>query len=139
MTAAAAADPDTEPRTLDLLQKQGAASTNAIVHHLQNSDTFTKWSDYLSNSIRRRDDEDGYKLDQGIDIAIQRGTLQKLTEGDVHPYQDVDVLGKKPMEIADFIWEEVMRQKNENGAAGEEYSSGELIVLCGLSGTGKVR
>lgn len=130
-----AESPSSPPITLRILKQEGATSTNAIVSYFQDSEAFLRWSNFLSNSIRQRDDEDGYKLHQGIDIAIQRGTLSELTDSDRVEYHNVDVLGKTPTDISNFIWDEVQRKKE----ALTDPEDGELIVLCGLSGTGKVR
>jgi hypothetical protein len=120
---------------LDVLQRKDASSTNALLNHFVKNDTFAKWADYQSTSILTRDAEDGDKLQHGIDIAVERGTLQKLDTEKMQPYLDVDVVGKTPDEVASFIWDKVVAQKAELSSKDE----GELIVLCGLSGTGKVR
>jgi len=119
--------------TLDILLRKDASSTNAILDHFANNDTFLKWSAYQSETILLRDAEDGEKLQQGIDIAIERGTLEKLTPDKLQPYLDVDVLGKTPEEVSSFIWNQVLDKKKELS----DSQDGELIVLCGLSGTGK--
>ena len=120
--------------TLDILLRKDASSTNAILDHFANNDTFRKWTAYQSETILLRDAEDGEKLQQGIDIAIERGTLEKLTPDKLQPYLDVDVLGKTPEEVSSFIWNQVLDKKKELS----DSQDGELIVLCGLSGTGKV-
>jgi urease gamma subunit len=119
------------------------ASTTAVLRFLKDSDTFLRWSSVLSNAIRRRDDEDGFKLHHGIAIAINRGTLLELTEeeralADVS-YESVDVLGKTPVEVSNFIWERVKLRKLALATnSSDDNNAGELIALCGLSGTGKV-
>lgn len=130
--------------TLNMLKEKGVTSTTAVMCYFKDSDTFLSWSNFLSSTIRQRDDEDGYKLHHGIDIAIKRGTLAELTETEraaaAVAYESVDVLGKTPTEVSDFIWEQVKRKKEALLAAKslEENGTGELIALCGLSGTGKV-
>jgi adenylylsulfate kinase-like enzyme len=47
------------------------------------------------------------------------------------PYTEIDVLGKTPGEVADIIM--------NNISDGSTTGRGSVIVLCGLSGTGKVR
>ncbi len=135
---------DCESLTLDTLKQKGVASTTAVLSFLKDSDVFLRWSSFLSNAIRQRDDEDGFKLHRGIMIAIHRRTLLELTEEEralaAVAYESVDVLGKTPVEVSDFIWEQVKRKKEALLAtnSSDENDAGELIALCGLSGTGKV-
>ena len=49
------------------------------------------------------------------------------------PYVEIDVLGKTPDAVAD----EIIGHAEKHKAAGND--AGSVIVLCGLSGTGKVR
>jgi len=124
---------DSESITLDTLKQKGVASTTAVLRFLKDSDTFLRWSSFLSNAIRRRDDEDGFKLHHGIAIAINRGTLLDLTEEEralaAVSYESVDVLGKTPVKL---------RKLALATNSSDENDAGELIALCGLSGTGKV-
>jgi hypothetical protein len=134
---------DSESITLDTLKQKGVASTTSVLRFLKDSDTFLRWSSFLSNAIRRRDDEDGFKLHHGIAIAINRGTLLDLTEEEralaAVSYESVDVLGKTPVEVSNYIWEQVKLRKLALATnSSDENDAGELIALCGLSGTGKV-
>jgi len=53
--------------------------------------------------------------------------------------ESVDVLGKTPVEVSNYIWEQVKLRKLALATnSSDENDAGELIALCGLSGTGKV-
>lgn len=119
--------------TFDILERRDASTTNSIIQHFESDQTFLSWADYQSKMILKRDEEDGEKLQHGIDVAVERGTLQKLSKDKEQAYENVDVVGKTPGEVSDKIWEEVLKQKERLAGAAD----GELIVLCGLSGTGK--
>jgi cytidylate kinase len=111
--------------TYDLLQLQDALTSNAIISTLNSNEAFLALSEFEGKLIRQRDDEDGFKLDAGIAIGIGRGSIP--SEHDAEPYRDIDVLGKTPEEVASIIMQDV----------GDAVNTGALIVLCGLSGTGK--
>jgi len=71
-----------------------------------------------------RDEEDAAKLKVGIEHAQAKGVLEKITPA---PYDQIDVFGKSADEVADIMI----------GKLGEKASSGCVLVLVGLSGTGK--
>lgn len=73
--------------------------------------------------IIKRDNEDDVKLAAGIKIAVDKGVL--VANPDVAPVRKVDVVGKN----ADGVAEEIMSQ-----LPGKD---GNVIILQGLSGTGK--
>ena len=75
--------------------------------------------------ILRRDAEDGDKLAAGIAMAVEKGVLQ--ADPPVEPLTKVDVLGK----TADAVAQEIV------AALGSAPSAGCVVVLQGLSGTGK--
>jgi len=113
--------------TRALLSEQSAAATNAIIDRYGTDVHFLSLSQSEGDATLRRDNEDGEKLQRGIDLAKERGVL----DPDFVPeeYVSVDVLGKTPSQVADEILVRV-----DDSAGG---SAGRLVILCGLSGTGK--
>ena len=70
--------------------------------------------------------EDARKLQAGVELSIASGQLARQ---DAPPaYMSIDVMGKTPDEVCDIILRDM-------GAAVRD--SGGIVVLCGLSGTGK--
>jgi len=64
-------------------------------------------------------------LQAGVERFIQAGQLSKQT---VPPtYKSIDVVGKSPNEVCDIILNDL----------GDAVTNGGVVVLCGLSGTGK--
>ena len=76
-------------------------------------------------AIQARDDEDGDKLAAGIKAAIQRGALQP--DPPVEPTCRIEVMGKS----ADAVAAEIIQK------LGRAPSTGCVLILQGLSGTGK--
>lgn len=111
--------------TIECLRKQNAETSNAIIQYFGSNELFKKLSTSEGTLIQQRDAEDDEKLQKGIDLSIEKGVLRKdfLPEA----YNKVDVLGKTADEVADEILGHV--------AANGEKSA--VIVICGLSGTGK--
>ena len=75
--------------------------------------------------IRQRDKKDSEKLQKCIDLALEKGVLSK--DFVPEPYIKVDVLGKSAEDVANEILDHVATNSR----------SSEVIVLVGLSGTGK--
>lgn len=75
--------------------------------------------------ICQRDKEDSEKLQKCIDLALEKGVLSK--DFVPEPYIKVDMLGKSAEDVANEILDHV--------ATNSRLS--EVIVLVGLSGTGK--
>jgi hypothetical protein len=117
------------PISYAILKEQNATTSNAIIEHYESNEAFRKLSEFEGDSTIQRDMEDDSKLAKGIAFAQEKGVL------DPHhvpqPYTDIDVLGKTPQDVASMI----MNQISEGATKGK----GSVIVLCGLSGTGKVR
>ncbi|CAB9527234.1 expressed unknown protein [Seminavis robusta] len=111
----------------ELLKKQNAETSNAIIEHMASNENFAKLSKFEGDSTVQRDKEDADKLQVGIDYAKEKGVIDKNYVPE--PYVNLDVLGKTPDKVAD----EILEQVNKGG----DSSSGSVIVLCGLSGTGK--
>jgi len=127
--------------TYDILSEQNATTTNAIIEHYTSppssspndntsASSFLRLSESEGASILRRDDEDGSKLQKGIDVAKDKGVLDPNFVPE--KYISIDVLGKSPEDVAN----EILQFVKEDGGVG---SGGGVVVLCGLSGTGKVR
>lgn len=112
--------------SLDLLTKQNAETSNALITHWKDSADFLKLAQYEGDLTIRRDEEDGVKLQIGIDFAKSKGVIDPnyVPETYVH----IDVLGKTPDSVAN----EMLAKVKENST-----EAGSVIVLCGLSGTGK--
>jgi len=111
--------------TKEVLDLQNADTSNRIIELLENDEKFAFLSNFEGEQINSRDIEDDSKLAAGIHIGINRGSLPK--EHNCEPYKTIDVLGKTPQQVVDVILSDV----------GEAAKTGSLIVLCGLSGTGK--
>lgn len=78
----------------------------------------------------KRDNEDDSKLAKGIAFAQQKGVLDPKHVP--QPYTQIDVLGKTPEEVATTIITQVQEKSKETNK-----TKGSVVVLCGLSGTGK--
>ena len=115
----------------ELLKKQNAETSNAIIEHWASSADFAKLAKFEGDLTVKRDQEDADKLQVGIDYAKEKGVIDPKYVPE--PYVSLDVLGKTPDEVASIIIESV-----EKANSGDDASSGSVIVLCGLSGTGKV-
>ena len=107
------------------LKKQNAETSAAIIGLLAEDADFAKLAKYEGEAIVARDAEDAAKLQSGVDGSIAKGVLAKLNPPP--EYLTIDVLGKSPDDVCGVIMENM-------GAACE---SGGVVVLCGLSGTGK--
>ena len=118
----------------DTLQQQNADTSNAIINYLSSNQLFIDLSLKEGNLIQIRDDEDNDKLKVGIEYAQKKGVI------DVNfvpqPYISIDVYNKTPEEVADTILQYV-QDHPKNNDEGNSGDSGYVIVLVGLSGTGK--
>lgn len=115
------------PILLSLLKKQNAETSNALIDAYTSSPSFQSLSKAEGDLILQRDQEDAEKLQVGIDYAKSKGVIDP--DFIPEPYVTIDVLGKSPDQVSDMILAKV----NESKTAEE----GSVIVLCGLSGTGK--
>ena len=91
----------------------------------QDDESFKAYAEKLSEDIIRRDQEDGEKLAKGIQLAVDKGVLPADVE--VEPTTSVCVSGK----TADAVADEIIT------ALGDAGSTGCVLILTGLSGTGK--
>ena len=78
------------------------------------------------------------KLQKGIDIAKSKGVLDPKYVPE--EYISVDVMGKNPEVVADEILDIVRKGGSSDDDDDDEGKGGAggVVVLCGLSGTGKV-
>eukprot|EP00300_Choanocystis_sp_HF-7_P033389 c45728_g1_i1.p1 GENE.c45728_g1_i1~~c45728_g1_i1.p1 ORF type:complete len:328 (-),score=92.32 c45728_g1_i1:59-988(-) len=102
----------------------GYKSTNAIIDEFHGDALFEEVSTHETAGIIQRDNEDNEKLEKGIQLAVSKGVLPAHV--DVEPVRKVDVLGRTADDVADDII-----------AAIGDAEGGKVIVLQGLSGTGK--
>jgi hypothetical protein len=111
--------------TWELLKLQDASTSAAVIAALEGDEDFQVASKAQAQAIRQRDDEDGEKLAKGIQAAIAK----KVLPSDLvpEPYKEIDVLGKTPDDVARSIVADL----------GRAASTGCVVVMCGLSGTGK--
>lgn len=111
--------------TLDLLKKQDATTSAAIINTLKSDKGFQKYSQQVTAEIVGRDQEDGDKLQKGIDLAINKKVLPAKV--DVEKVMVVKVDTKSPEAVA----------KEIISALGDAPSKGCVLTLQGWSGTGK--
>ena len=108
----------------DLLSKQNAETSTALIAHYEDNNDFTALSTKEGADILARDNEDAEKLQVGIDYAKKKGVIDPNFVPE--EYITIDVLGKTPSLVADEILAEMGKKEGES-----------VIVICGLSGTGK--
>lgn len=116
----------------EILKKQNAETSNAVIDFFAGNDAeFAKLAKYEGDLTVTRDKEDDEKLAVGIDFAKSKGVIDPDFQPE--PYTQIDVLGKTPDQVADTILESVKSSSNSDNNKG----GGSVIVLVGLSGTGK--
>lgn len=116
--------------TYSLLKKQNSETSNAVIQYHADSSRFSNLAKVEGDAILRRDQEDADKLQTGIDYAKEKGVIDPKFVP--QPYVEINVLGKNPDDVSKDILSHVDGFKKENGGA-----SGFVVVICGLSGTGK--
>ena len=100
-------------------------SSNAVLKAFESEPTFNAVSKKETEMILSRDKEDDEKLAAGIRIAVDKGVLSADVQ--VEAVTSIDVFGKS----ADAVADEII------GHLGEATSKGCVVVMQGLSGTGK--
>jgi cytidylate kinase len=108
-----------------LLAASDSTTTSAIIDAFKADETFVKLSSGLTNEIVARDQEDADKLAAGVQLAVDKGVLE--AQPPVEPTTTIDVLGK----TADQVAGEIIT------GLGDAVSTGCVMILTGLSGTGK--
>ncbi|KAH9599413.1 Cytidylate kinase domain [Trypanosoma melophagium] len=109
--------------TPTLLRLQDDVCSSAALQLLKNIDAFKKLALAEGNDIIRRDAEDAEKLNAGINIARAKGVL--ADNPNVPQPTRIQVAGLTAQEVT----EEILRQL--------PTKVGNIIVMQGLSGTGK--
>lgn len=112
--------------SLATLKAQDDRTSTAICGVLKGNAAFTKLSTKEGDDIITRDREDDEKLGVGIQIAVKKGVLP--ADPNVAPVRKISVVGKTADEVASELL-------STCSAVGE--GKGHVIVLQGLSGTGK--
>lgn len=109
--------------TLDVLRAQDDKTSAAIMESLKNDAAFDALAKQEMEGIIGRDNEDGDKLQVGVDVAVKNGVLP----GDKSPpkYEQIDVFGKTGEQVAGEIYDKLPKDQ------------GCVVILVGLSGTGK--
>jgi cytidylate kinase len=120
----------TPPITYKLLAQQNAETSSALIDFYATNPKFAELATTEGDSTVKRDKEDDEKLQAGIDFAKSKGVIDP--DFVPEPYVTIDVLGKTPDQVADQILADV-----KAGAKASSSSAGSVIVLVGLSGTGK--
>jgi len=106
-----------------LLFRQDASTSEAVISHLRGEASFQTLSLREGEETAARDAADNDKLQAGVDLAVAKGVLPAgLVPA---PYVTIAVEGRTPDEVAAQI------------IAGLPAGQGSVIVLVGLSGTGK--
>eukprot|EP00435_Cladocopium_sp_Y103_P049465 s1628_g14.t3 len=119
------ASPQTQELTTELLEEESDKTSNAIISCFRDSATFKVLAQSETEAISRRDAEDAEKLAAGIAKAVAKGVLE--ANPPVEATFKVDVLGKSADAVAEGIIDKL----------GKAPASGCIVVLTGLSGTGK--
>ncbi|CAE8612703.1 unnamed protein product [Polarella glacialis] len=100
-------------------------TSNSIIAAFQGDDIFSTFAQKEMEGILQRDAEDDEKLAEGIQMAVQKGVVEASPA--VEEVCRIDVLGKSAEVVAaDII-----------ARLGDAPSTGCVLVLQGLSGTGK--
>ena len=111
-----------------ILLRADSVATNAAIAAFSSDPMFIEFAARETQETLDRDREDVTKLTQGIRRAVARGVL--TPDPPVEALTIIDVLGAS----VDTIVERILTAL---GYEGLEASSGCIIVLSGLSGTGK--
>jgi len=108
----------------DVLEKLDDVATAKVIEVLSTDSTFLALAESETKDILDRDEKDAEALKKGIELAQEKGVLEKIEPA---PYTQIDVLGKKADQVADELI----------GGLGSKAEEGCVVVLVGLSGTGK--
>ena len=127
--------------SLSLLERSDDTTSNAIIEFFDGDADFMALAKKQTQAIVTRDTEDGVKLQSGIDIAVAKGVLP--ADVTVERTYQVDVTGKSADQVADEIISKLdlastnTSSSGNSGNSGNSGSSGRVIIMQGLSGTGK--
>lgn len=104
---------------------QDATAHQRIAEFLSDDEAFRTYSRQEAERIVARDQQDEDKLQAGVQLAIDKGVLPEVAEGQATV--DVEVLGRSVDEVCQDIIDHI----------GDAASIGRVLTLEGLSGTGK--
>ena len=125
-SAAAMAPVSSTPSlTMELLAAGDAKCTAAIIDTLAAVPAFITFAAKETEQTLERDRQDAEKLSAGIAQAVSRGVLR--ANPPVEPLTKIDVLGKSVEQVCQGILDTL----------GDAPNQGCVLVLSGLSGTGK--
>ena len=113
------------PLSRALLQSGDDRTSNAIIAAFKGDGAFTTFAQKETDGILARDAEDDEKLAAGIKMAVAKGVVP--AEPPLEKVTTIDVLGKSADQVAASIIKSL----------GDAPKSGCVLVLQGLSGTGK--
>ena len=115
------------PLSLPLLEAADDVTSAAVIEAFAKDAVFKKFAKAETQGIVARDAEDDEKLAQGIKAAIAKGAVPPMNKIPLEPLKEIDVHGK----TADDVALEIVT------ALGDAPKRGCVLVLQGLSGTGK--
>ncbi|KAL3897114.1 MAG: hypothetical protein SGPRY_013120 [Prymnesium sp.] len=113
------------PINLALIERNDDTSSDAIISAFDSDPLFSSLARKEKKEILQRDAEDDEKLAEGIALAVAKKVLPANPPS--QKVKTIDVLGKS----ADAVAAEII------GAVGEAAERGCVVVVQGLSGTGK--
>lgn len=119
--------PPPPPLTLALLEAADDVISSAVIEYFAKSKEFKRFAKAEMAAIMARDAEDDSKLAEGIALAVDKGAVPPKSKLPLEPVRKIDVLGLTADEVAGTII----------FALGDAPSDGCVLVLQGLSGTGK--
>jgi len=108
-----------------VLQADDDETSNAVIASFKSDTTFQTFASAETEAILSRDKEDDEKLAAGIEMAVAKGVVG--ANPPVEPLCRIDVFGFSASAVAARIIERL----------GDAPTSGCVLVLQGLSGTGK--
>ncbi|CCD16667.1 unnamed protein product [Trypanosoma congolense IL3000] len=111
--------------TPELFKQQNDICNRAVIAFLRDDEKFKQLSSSEGLALIRRDKEDSIKLEEGIEIAMRRGTLRRTGAPPPAPLRRIDMSAKTTQEAVEEIMAELPGKK------------GNVIIVQGLSGTGK--
>ena len=119
--------PPPPPLTFEMLKADDDRTSSAVIAALSDLPTFHAFAKAEMKAILARDAEDDQKLGDGINLAVAKGAVPPKSKLPLEALTSVDVLGKS----ADQVAAEIV------AALGDAPTRGCVLILQGLSGTGK--
>lgn len=107
------------------IKREDDVTSTKVLALLANDANFEALSVFEGNGIQKRDAEDDIKLSVGVNHSISKGVIAK--DHGAKPPTQINVVGKSADEVANIILKSLPTDSAE----------GSVVVLVGLSGTGK--